>query len=489
MSVGGPSPLGTLLVQRLDAVLGTTLSQQANIVTGARPDAVSQAANAERAESARNETLRHPRDVVDRATAHTEQNARNAVDKARLEARNAALLLARGGPNTASTPSAPTTLGYAARTILALLAGYPDLSASVQGRQPLLDRSAQQGGAWRGNAGTATGTGGSASQPSGTQQPTATDRSGRASGAAGPGNAAAANTATSAGGRAGAAATAVASGTPLQGNAPVAGQLAAALSQAVQGSGMFYEAHLAGLAFGKFSLAQLVQEPQAQIGRNAAQTNIPGNAAGTNASAAGNPGSSTANAAASPGATSAAPAGADAANAATAGRGAESAPQAAGPAAGNTTPAGAIPGLDPQAHTLVRQQLEVLANQTFGWRGEAWPGAEMDWEISRREPQGDDAVGAADHWATRLTLNLPGLGQVQARLSLAGKQLVMHLVSPQSAELLDAHAKALRSRYSAQGLQLSQLSIVSESAPEAADNDTAPTFSEQRHEHPAPRPE
>src|SRR3546814_4069611 len=100
MSIGGPSPLGTLLVQRLDAVLGVTLSQQANLVTGARPDAVAQAANAERAEGTSNETLRHPRDVVDRATAQTEQNARNAVDKARLEARSAALLLARDAPNT-----------------------------------------------------------------------------------------------------------------------------------------------------------------------------------------------------------------------------------------------------------------------------------------------------------------------------------------------------------------------------------------------------
>src|SRR3546814_18705261 len=108
MSIGGPSPLGTLLVQRLDAVLGVTLSQQATLVTGARPDAVAQAANAERAEGARNETLRHPRDVVDRATAQTEQTARNAVHKALLEARSAAPLPARDGPNTATNHSGAT---------------------------------------------------------------------------------------------------------------------------------------------------------------------------------------------------------------------------------------------------------------------------------------------------------------------------------------------------------------------------------------------
>src|SRR3546814_12737062 len=117
MSVGGSSPLGTLLVQRLDAALGTTLSQQANLVTGARPDAVTQAANPERADPTRTETQRHPKEAVDRATAHAEQQGRGAVDKARLDARTAALLLSSNLPNTATTPSAPTPLGQAAKII------------------------------------------------------------------------------------------------------------------------------------------------------------------------------------------------------------------------------------------------------------------------------------------------------------------------------------------------------------------------------------
>lgn len=40
MSVGPPA-LGSILVQRLDAVLGTTMSAQSNLVSGARPDALS----------------------------------------------------------------------------------------------------------------------------------------------------------------------------------------------------------------------------------------------------------------------------------------------------------------------------------------------------------------------------------------------------------------------------------------------------------------
>ncbi|MFU2071477.1 flagellar hook-length control protein FliK, partial [Bordetella hinzii] len=38
MSIGPPA-LGNVLVQRLDAVLGTTMAAHANLLTGARPDA------------------------------------------------------------------------------------------------------------------------------------------------------------------------------------------------------------------------------------------------------------------------------------------------------------------------------------------------------------------------------------------------------------------------------------------------------------------
>ena len=52
MSVG-PAALGNVLVQRLDAVLGTTMSAaSANQVSGARPDAVSQPGNLDKPGSA-----------------------------------------------------------------------------------------------------------------------------------------------------------------------------------------------------------------------------------------------------------------------------------------------------------------------------------------------------------------------------------------------------------------------------------------------------
>jgi hypothetical protein len=249
--------------------------------------------------------------------------------------------------------------------------------------------------------------------------------------------------------------------------AAMAGQLAQALAQALQSSGMFYESHLNGLAFGKQSLTQLMQEPQALLGRAASQAAGPASGSASSTPGSGGPGgaATTANA----GAAAVPAGGATSASASAAGRmdatGLTTTATAQALAASSvaTSP---VPGLDPQTHLLVRQQLEVLANQSFSWRGEAWPDAPMAWEISRREPssQDGDTGVQTDHWATRITIQLPQLGSVQARLTLAGQQLVMHVVAPDSAELLGRHTETLRTRYSAQGLQLSQISIATDNS-------------------------
>jgi flagellar hook-length control protein FliK len=232
---------------------------------------------------------------------------------------------------------------------------------------------------------------------------------------------------------------------------------------------MFYESHLGDLAFGRASANQLSQEPQAQLPAGASAS---GSAAGQNAAATQNPAATQ---------TATNPQGVALANTA-AGAGAGITGQPAGssvpqaPASSQTSLS--LNQLDPQTHTLVRQQLDVLANQSFAWRGELWPNAPMDWEVARRDAWKElDGTEHPEHWATRLTLNLPSLGQVQARITLANNQLVMHLVSPDAHGLLSERAEELRARYRSQGLQLSQLSVaafdtVSENLPSNASEAT-----------------
>lgn len=415
MSIGAPSTLGTLLIQRLDAVLGTTLGQQANLASGARPSAVAQPGSSENPNAPQNTTQRHPREAVDKASAH-EQGRTSIGRTAQTEA--GAIRAGRAATLTGATLSAPTTLGFAARTILALLAEYPGTVQLARGQAPLVTGQA---------APTAQGSAPAGGMPQAAMSAPAAPQS-----AGGQGTSIFSTWASLA--------------TSLGEPSALPAQFAQSLSQAVQTSGLFYESHLANLAFGKTNLAALHQEPQGQI--------QPG----------GTPNQASATTAQDPGSTST--------NTSTSTSSANTPGATHAPGAQQT----AIPGLDPQAQLLVRQQLEVLAHQSFAWQGEAWPGASMDWKIERREQEtGHDEL--PDHWATRLNLQLPLLGEVQARLTLAGDQLVMRLVAPESANRLSEHIESLRSRLTAHGLQASQLSVL--------DREDLPNDEPDTHEHPA----
>lgn len=425
MSVG-PAALGNVLVQRLDAVLGTTMSAaNANQVSGARPDAVSQPGGLEKPGSSDGST-RDPRQGVQTGGARGDRQ--NTVVDAKTAA---ALALAARGLVTSSdtTASAPTTLGATARTILALLAQYPEAAPAVQGRAPL----------WNAN----TGQGQTAGQPAaGQPAPSAAQAPAQSSAtapaalpanpaglAAGTDPAAAARLARPAGppdGNAARGADAT-THTSLAASGPSARLLGQALRQALQTSGLFYESHLTNMVFGRTSPSSLQNEPQAKLAKDAASQNT--------ATARGR---------------------ADAPAAARAG-GSADAPSSSGSSA-TQAPGTPVAGIHQDLAVLVRQQLEVLANQSLTWQGEAWPGTPMEWEVER-DPYGGDPESAASTWATRLKLDLPRLGLVDARLNLAGDQIVLQLVAPLAAAEINDSSDLLRSRLLAAGLTLSNLAV------------------------------
>lgn len=454
MSVSGPSPLGTLMVQRVEGALGVSVSQQANIATGARPDAVTQPGQPEK-----NEALQNLPQKEQEGARQTQGRQGNLAALARNNPEIAKLLAARNAPMTSFTSSAPTTLGQAAKTILALLQQFPDAKPAVTGRAPLLPQAPAPGAGNQTTSGQSTsaaagGASGPAARPvggnldpraveaivqraagggnqaAGTAGAAASARAGHAP--ATPGGTAAGGTAA---GQAGAALGTAAAGGQALAPTGLAGQLAQALSQAMQSSGLFYESHLREFAFGSRTLEQMRAEPQAQAGRE------PGGSP-TNQTAQARGGAEPAGQSAQPSSSSA---------------GAPQSQAASQTAQAGAQLAGALLSMDPSTHALVRQQLETLANQAFAWQGEAWPGSELEWEVRRREPQGEDQE--TDTWSTRLKLNLPGLGEVVARLSLANNQLVMHLVAPESATVMADHTGLLRERLGLHGLQLSQLTI------------------------------
>lgn len=441
----GPSSLGNLLAQRLDTVLGISQSGQAR--TGAHPDALRQAQPTNRLVPTENQNQRGQqadRALGDKAGQAGERGRDTTVGR---QDPRVASQLQRFITDSRFTQSAPTTLGRTARTILALLSSQQG-NQPIQGKAPLLQprqltQALQQ---------MQQGTPGQQTQPATAQNSTSASaqaqqpqisrrglppisQSGFATPAQNAGAALRAALPLPAGTNAPSASAQTQSPTaaPAQ-SAPNTAAIATlaraaggptalvnvfmqALSQNVQQSGMFYESHLAQLVKGQTTATQLQQQPQAQAHLQAAT------------------------------------------------EGAET-KQSKSLQAAQTATTLQQSGIDPSTQQIVRQQLEVLANQLFAWRGEAWPGVPMELEVQRRQEQdGDTDEEAASEdesntpWQTRLRVELPNLGEVEARLYIDEKSLRMHLRAPHSAEHLNLNLQPLVQRLQAQGINIEQLQI------------------------------
>jgi hypothetical protein len=423
MSIGPPA-LGNILVQRLDAVLGTSMAAYANLINGARADAVTPPGEA--GKSSQPELDEHGQPIVDTPEGDPAKQIADA------KAATALSLAARGlVTSTDFTPSAPTTLGQTARTVLALLAQSPDKAPPSQGQTPLWTAQPDAGKA---ASSTATYT---AQAPLAGQAGNTADTAGQAR---------VINTTPQA------ASQATAAQAATNQAAPQPAQFVQALRSALQQTGLFYESHLTQMVFGQRTPEQLAREPQARLDQSAVITRDTPQQTGTpSAQAPAQQAPSWGNAA---GLTSSS--NTPSSLLAPSGNSSTSLTLSSSLAADNSNP---LAGIHPDSTMLVRQQLDVLANQALVWQGQAWPGVPMEWEVERdRSHEENEAAGNA-HWATRLQIELPRLGLVQVRLNLSGNQLVLSLVAPSSAGELSQNSDTLRQRLAAAGLTLSQIDV------------------------------
>lgn len=327
--MAGPT-LGTLLIQRLDAVLGTALSQQTHIVNRTVSDPVTQTSQVARHEQIPGTVVRHAQETVDRITSGTRSGSL-------VTTRSDVALPATttDAPQPGHTASATTSLGLAARIILALFANQNMPLHPVTGRTPLIKS---------------------------------------------------------------------APGTP---DAHVShAVLIRALAHQLQQSGLFYESHLQRLAHGQYPLARIQQEPQAHIPVRHNDSAPPQPASTQHATA---------------------------------------------------------PGLDPSTHVLVRQQLEALADQAIHWRGEAWPGAPVNWSIVRHPDHDSDASAhpsVTPSWQSTIDIDLPDLGLVTAHVHLTGTQLSVTVLAEKSAiPILHRHSQELNEHIVSHQLELTALTF------------------------------
>lgn len=353
--MAGPS-LGTLLIQRLDAALGTTLSQQTQIVNRATSNPVPHPGQAVRPEPVPGTLVRDARTNVDRATQVASSGARVSVQTGTADP------AATGrAPAQPVTTSATTSLGVAARIILTLFADHTASTPPLVARSPLLPFPPQ-------------GAGGPSFAPT----------------TLSPGTPPAAQS-TPAG-------ASIITGSPTGGPAALSQALTQALSQSLQQSGLFYESHLRSVLSGQYRMTDIRQEPQAQI-----------------------------------------------------------------PTGASRSDPGPVPGIDPASQSIVRQQLETLADQSIHWRGEAWPGAAMDWQV-RRHPEGHEASSPqADHeagWQSQITVELPQLGPITMDVRLAGTRVYVRLQAREdTAAMLQQHAGDLHGQMTGRQLELTAITF------------------------------
>ncbi|WP_159879650.1 MULTISPECIES: flagellar hook-length control protein FliK [Aquitalea] len=118
----------------------------------------------------------------------------------------------------------------------------------------------------------------------------------------------------------------------------------------------------------------------------------------------------------------------------------------------------------PELANLVQRQLDIVENQQLQLNGYAWPGQPMQLQIQQEHTNERTASLGADDvgvWSTSLSLNLPALGGLSARVRLVGQSVQVSFVAEEdeASGLIQQHANQLQSGMEAAGLTLANLAV------------------------------
>lgn len=120
-----------------------------------------------------------------------------------------------------------------------------------------------------------------------------------------------------------------------------------------------------------------------------------------------------------------------------------------------------------QITLLMAHQLAVLENQRLIWRGEVWPGQVMEWDV--HQPDRDNREfgtnrsldNTAMPIASEITLHLPNLGKVTAKLNVWGEHVKVQIVAEtaKTAVALKTQAGELSAAFEVSGQVVEGLTI------------------------------
>ena len=210
---------------------------------------------------------------------------------------------------------------------------------------------------------------------------------------------------------------------PLPGGMVSTRELAGLLKQLVSGSGVFYKSHLAQWVNGEKPLAEVKTEPQARLELPKAMLSLLDKS------------------------------------------GQEDGPEAS--VGQPLRPAESDTQKQQNANTalgqLLARQLDTLEHRQVLVQGQAWPSQPFDLLIEEDKTQERDADGteAPRQWISRLALDLPQLGAIEARITLSGQgvQLRFDALNPETAARLAGERERLRQGMQDNGLTLLQYAV------------------------------
>lgn len=110
---------------------------------------------------------------------------------------------------------------------------------------------------------------------------------------------------------------------------------------------------------------------------------------------------------------------------------------------------------DPRTLPIVHDQLTTLQNGHLLFRGELFPGQQMQWGIHERNSQRGEDGSTERSWETHLALELPRLGSIKAQVVLEKGGVTVQIQAEHEAStiMLDKGKLALKEQLEAAGLQ------------------------------------
>ena len=123
--------------------------------------------------------------------------------------------------------------------------------------------------------------------------------------------------------------------------------------------------------------------------------------------------------------------------------------------------------MSPLLGQIVSKQLDVFEFRQVAFQGELWPGQSFILQIEQppeeQRTEERQAYGSEEErtWHTRLAMDLPSLGGVEARLSVGPQGVSLHFVTERGdvAQLIDTHRTRLQQGFLSAGLSLNQFQI------------------------------